>query len=73
MRAAVRRKSLLAEEDAAAVHRLLDRAGREADDRDPHVEGLEQGDAEALVLAQAQITVGEPVIGHELVEIDVPA
>ena len=72
MRAAVRRKSLPAEKDAAAVHRLLDGAGREGDDRDLHVEGLEQGDAEAFVGAEAQITAGQPVIGHELVELHVP-
>ena len=71
IRAAVRRKSFSPEDDAAAVHGLLDGPGGVADDRDPDVERLEERHAESLVLAQAEVDVGHPVEGEELGELDV--
>ncbi len=64
-------KVRLPEQDPAAVHGLLDGARGEADDGHPHVKGLEKRDAEALVVAEAQVTAGQPEIGHELGEVHV--
>ena len=62
---------LFRDEHPSPVHRLCDRAGVEADDRDPLVEGLEERNAEPLVLAQAEVDVGQLEEGQELGEIDV--
>src|SRR4030042_203093 len=64
---------LLPEEHTSPVHGLSDGAGVEPDDRNLPVDRLQAWNAEPLVLAEADIDVGQLEEGHELPAVDMTA
>ena len=65
--------ALVLQEQPAAAQRLAHRARVVGDDRHAEQHRLLQRHAEALVLREAQEHVGQPVVGVELVVVDLAA